>query len=209
MTLRLRTLLGDHPGTSALKDGSLRSRGQAGRHPFLHHHDRRVAARHSRQRAWRRSRCDRLGDVRGRACRGVCRHHGARAGGKQIIQMLLDGELDAVLGEKVERPGLKPLFPDVAAEEKSWFAKYGVLPINHMVVVSQELADHHPDEVREVFRLLRERPRAGRRRGAAVQRNAPLAGDDHSLRRAAAAHSASLCGGGTVRRLDFSARGNP
>ncbi len=76
--------------------------------------------------------------------------------GKPIVQMLLDGELDAVLGEKVERPGLKPLFPDVAAQEKSWFAKYGVLPINHMVVVSQELADHHPDEVREVFRLLRE-----------------------------------------------------
>src|ERR1700704_5063804 len=45
--------------------------------------------------------------------------------GKEIIQMLLDGELDAVLGEKVDRPGLKPLFPDAAAEEKSWFAKHG------------------------------------------------------------------------------------
>ena len=76
--------------------------------------------------------------------------------GKQIIQMLLDGELDAVLGEKVEKPGLQPLFPDVAAEEKAWFARYGVLPINHMVVVSQNLVDHHPDAVREVFRLLRE-----------------------------------------------------
>src|SRR5882724_7340189 len=32
--------------------------------------------------------------------------------GKEIIQMLLDGELDAALGEKVERTGLKPLFPD-------------------------------------------------------------------------------------------------
>ena len=31
-----------------------------------------------------------------------------------------------------------------------------MLPINHMVVVSRELADHHPDVVREVFRLLRE-----------------------------------------------------
>ena len=34
--------------------------------------------------------------------------------------------------------------------------KYGVLPINHMVVVSQDLSDKHPDAVREVFRLLRE-----------------------------------------------------
>jgi 4,5-dihydroxyphthalate decarboxylase len=76
--------------------------------------------------------------------------------GTQIIEMLLDGKLDAVLGEKVERPGLKPLFPNVAAEEKSWFAKHGVVPINHMVVVSQKLSNEHPDAVREVFRLLQE-----------------------------------------------------
>src|ERR1700757_1011742 len=34
------------------------------------------------------------------------------AAGKQIIQMLVDGELDAVLGEKVHHPNLKPLFAD-------------------------------------------------------------------------------------------------
>jgi 4,5-dihydroxyphthalate decarboxylase len=76
--------------------------------------------------------------------------------GKQIMQMLIDGELDAVLGEKVEHPDLKPLFPDLAAEEKAWFGKHGVLPINHMVVVSEELSDEHPDVVREVHRLLAE-----------------------------------------------------
>jgi 4,5-dihydroxyphthalate decarboxylase len=76
--------------------------------------------------------------------------------GKEIIQMLLDGELDAVLGEKVERPGVKPLFPDVVAEETSWFAKHGVMPINHMVVVSHALSETHPEAVREVFRLLQE-----------------------------------------------------
>jgi 4,5-dihydroxyphthalate decarboxylase len=76
--------------------------------------------------------------------------------GKEIIQMLLDGELDAVLGEKVDRPGLKPLFPDAASEEKSWFAKHHVLPINHMVVVSETLSSTRPEVVREVFRLLQE-----------------------------------------------------
>jgi 4,5-dihydroxyphthalate decarboxylase len=76
--------------------------------------------------------------------------------GTQIIDMLLDGKLDAVLGEKVERPGLKPLFPNVAAEEKSWFARHGVVPINHMVVISKTLSNDHPDAVREVFRLLQE-----------------------------------------------------
>ena len=76
--------------------------------------------------------------------------------GKQIVQMLLDGELDAVLGEKVEHPGLKPLFVDAGAEENSWFAKHNVVPINHMVVVSETLSGKHPEAVREAFRLLRE-----------------------------------------------------
>jgi 4,5-dihydroxyphthalate decarboxylase len=75
---------------------------------------------------------------------------------KQIIQMLVDGELDAVLGEKSEHPDLKPLFPDVGNEEKSWFAKHQVMPINHMVAVSGALSTKYPQAVREVFRLLRE-----------------------------------------------------
>ncbi|HEV7877648.1 hypothetical protein [Bradyrhizobium sp.] len=76
--------------------------------------------------------------------------------GKQIVQMLVEGELDAVLGEKLEHPDLKPLFPDVAREEKSWFAKHQVMPINHMVVVSEALSTSHPDVVQEVFRLLQQ-----------------------------------------------------
>lgn len=78
------------------------------------------------------------------------------AAGKQIIQMLLDGELDAVLGEKVDHPDLKPLFADIKAEEAAWFAKHQVRPINHMVVVKQNLSERHPEIVREVHRLLSE-----------------------------------------------------
>jgi 4,5-dihydroxyphthalate decarboxylase len=79
---------------------------------------------------------------------------------KKIVQMLIDGELDAVLGEKVEHPDLKPLFADAAAEEKSWSAMHKVLPINHMVVVSQKLSETNPDAVREVHRLLAESAKA-------------------------------------------------
>jgi 4,5-dihydroxyphthalate decarboxylase len=74
--------------------------------------------------------------------------------GKQIVQMLLDGELDAVLGEKADHPDLKPLFTDVKAEEAAWFAKHAVRPINHMVVVKRELSERHPEIVREVHRML-------------------------------------------------------
>ena len=74
--------------------------------------------------------------------------------GKQIVQMLVDGELDAVLGEKSEHADLKPLFADVAAEERAWAAMHKIVPINHMVVVSQSLCEKNPEAVREVHRLL-------------------------------------------------------
>jgi 4,5-dihydroxyphthalate decarboxylase len=76
--------------------------------------------------------------------------------GKQIIQMLVDGELDAVLGEKSDHPDLRLFFPDRSKEELSWFARNGVVPINHMVVVKQDLCEKHPEAVVEVHRMLRE-----------------------------------------------------
>jgi len=87
------------------------------------------------------------------------KHAGA---GKQIVQMLVDGELDAILGENAAHPDLKPLFSDTEAEEKAWFARHGVKPINHMVVVSRSLSEKHPDAVREVHQLLRESAKASR-----------------------------------------------
>jgi 4,5-dihydroxyphthalate decarboxylase len=74
--------------------------------------------------------------------------------GKAILPMLLDGELDAVLGEKSDDPRLRQLFPDIAAAERTWTLKHGVMPINHMVVVSKQLSDNRPDVVREVHRML-------------------------------------------------------
>jgi 4,5-dihydroxyphthalate decarboxylase len=74
--------------------------------------------------------------------------------GRAIMQMLFDGELDAVLGEKSDDPWVAQLFPDGAAAEKAWLARHGVVPINHMVVVSKQLSDTRPDVVREVHRML-------------------------------------------------------
>jgi 4,5-dihydroxyphthalate decarboxylase len=89
--------------------------------------------------------------------------------GKQIVQMLIDGELDAILGEKVEHPDLKPLFADVRGEEARWFASHDVKPINHMVVVSRELSDRHPEVVREVHRMLTVAAAADRSRFSAAE----------------------------------------
>jgi 4,5-dihydroxyphthalate decarboxylase len=74
---------------------------------------------------------------------------------KKMIQMLLDGELDAVIGETSDDPRLKPLFADPAAEAERWYRRHGVVPVNHFVVVTEALARSGPDAVREVYRLLK------------------------------------------------------
>ena len=74
--------------------------------------------------------------------------------GKQLVQMLLDGELDAaVVGDKFPDPRLKPLIPDAEAANHKWSQSHGGVPINHMLVIREELARTRPDVVREVYRL--------------------------------------------------------
>jgi 4,5-dihydroxyphthalate decarboxylase len=77
--------------------------------------------------------------------------------GKELVQMLLDGEIDAaVVGDKLPDPRLKHLIPDHEAAAQRWAQKHGGIPINHMVVVRTELSKSRPDVAAEVFRLLRE-----------------------------------------------------
>lgn len=84
------------------------------------------------------------------------------APGKAMVQMLLDGELDAAVvgGADLKDPRLQPVIanPDDAAQ--AWCKKQGALPINHMVIVKESLARSSPDTVKEVFRLLRESKQA-------------------------------------------------
>lgn len=74
----------------------------------------------------------------------------------KILQMLIDGELDAVLGETSNDARLKPLFPDSAAEAARWYARRGVVPVNHLVVVTEQLAKSYPDVVADVYDLLKQ-----------------------------------------------------
>jgi len=75
--------------------------------------------------------------------------------GRSIIQMLKDGELDAALGETSSDPALKPLFADPAGEAARWYRRHGVVPINHLVVVTERLAASRADVVRELYDLLK------------------------------------------------------
>jgi len=77
--------------------------------------------------------------------------------GKRLVAMLLDGEIDAaIVGDKFPDARLKPLIPNPEAANRWWSQNHGGVPINHMLVIREHLAQTRPDVVREVYRLFRE-----------------------------------------------------
>jgi 4,5-dihydroxyphthalate decarboxylase len=74
--------------------------------------------------------------------------------GRKIVPMLLDGELDAVLGEKSDDPRIGSLFGDPEAEAQRWYAKHKLVPINHLVVMRSADVAADPETARDVYKLL-------------------------------------------------------
>jgi 4,5-dihydroxyphthalate decarboxylase len=80
-----------------------------------------------------------------------------RAGAdKNLSKMVLAGELAAgIYGQELpDDKRLQSVIADPEAAARQWYAKHGVVPINHMVVVTEELARTQPETVREVYRML-------------------------------------------------------
>jgi len=81
-------------------------------------------------------------------------------------QMLLEGKLDGALlylagtNNLVDRstvdlnkhPDFKTLFPDPAAEGARYYAKTGIYPLNHGMVIQRKVAEKHPWAVLNVFK---------------------------------------------------------
>lgn len=82
--------------------------------------------------------------------------------GKELVAMLLDGELDAaIVGDKLPDPRLRHLVPDAETVARNWAQSHGGVPINHMVVLREDIAKSRPDLAKELFRLLLASKRAG------------------------------------------------
>jgi 4,5-dihydroxyphthalate decarboxylase len=81
---------------------------------------------------------------------------------KQLLAMLLNGELDAgvVSGADLKDPRLQPVIPNPIAAAQEWCQRNQATPINHMVVIKQSLSRSNPETVKEFFRLLRESKQA-------------------------------------------------
>src|SRR6187551_2105558 len=77
---------------------------------------------------------------------------------QDITEMLIAGELDAaVYGAALPKDQrLQSVIPDPEAAARNWYGKHGLIPVNHMVVVTDGLVRSNPAAVAELYRLLEE-----------------------------------------------------
>ncbi len=71
--------------------------------------------------------------------------------GKTIAVMLASGELAAAIGVEANSPDVKPLIPDALEAGLSALRRRGHYPINHTLVIKDELIAKHPDLAADVF----------------------------------------------------------
>lgn len=79
--------------------------------------------------------------------------------GKDLGEMLLAGELEAVIGTKVDHPGVVPLIPEPVEAGFAALDECGFYPINHLVVIKDEVLEAHPGAATSVFEAFAESKR--------------------------------------------------
>ncbi len=89
--------------------------------------------------------------------------------GQNIAEMLASGELAAAVGVEIDHPDVEPLIPNGLEAGLNALRSRGHYPINHLVVIRDELLTDNPGLAADVFeafaaakRLYVERLRAGR-----------------------------------------------
>ncbi|HLK82418.1 MAG TPA: hypothetical protein VKT99_13140 [Xanthobacteraceae bacterium] len=71
--------------------------------------------------------------------------------GYKMADLLVSGELAAAIGIEVNHPDVKPLIPNALEAGLTALRSRGHYPINHTVVIRDELVAAHPDLARDVF----------------------------------------------------------
>ena len=71
--------------------------------------------------------------------------------GRRMADMVASGELAGAIGIEVDAPHVKPLIPNAAQAGLDALRDHGHYPINHLVVVKDEVLQAHPSVARAVF----------------------------------------------------------
>ena len=98
--------------------------------------------------------------------------------GRKMAEMVASGELAAAIGVEVAAPNVKPMIPLAAQAGLDALRAHGHYPINHLVVVKDELLQAFPGLAPAVFRAFAESKRryVERLRAGAIER--PTAVDE-------------------------------
>ena len=97
--------------------------------------------------------------------------------GKKISEMLVNGELAAAIGVEVDHPDVKPLIPDALEAGLNALRTRGHYPINHLMVIKDEVLAAHPGLAEDVFNTFAESKRVYLQRLQAGQIEKPTAID--------------------------------
>jgi 4,5-dihydroxyphthalate decarboxylase len=71
--------------------------------------------------------------------------------GRKMGELLASGELAAAIGADVDHPDVKPLIPDAKQAALGALRDTGHYPINHLMVVKEELLQAHPELAPDLF----------------------------------------------------------
>jgi 4,5-dihydroxyphthalate decarboxylase len=98
--------------------------------------------------------------------------------GKKMDDMLISGELVAAIGVETKHPDVKPLISNALDAGLAALRARGHYPINHTVVIKDELIAKHPDLAADVFNAFAESKRLYVERLKAGQIEKPTAVDE-------------------------------
>jgi len=79
--------------------------------------------------------------------------------GKKMADMLVSGEIVAAIGVEVDHPDVKPLIPNALEAGLAALRSRGHYPINHTVVIKDELIAAYPGLAADVFNAFAESKR--------------------------------------------------
>ena len=82
--------------------------------------------------------------------------------GRSLNEMLLAGDLDAVLSARPPRAlgkGIRRLFPDYEGAEEAYYKETGIFPIMHVIVIRTDVLARHPWLAMNLFKAFEEAKR--------------------------------------------------
>ena len=96
--------------------------------------------------------------------------------GKKMADLVASGALPAAIGVEVESPDVKPLIANARDQGLEALRSRGHYPINHLVVVKDEVLDAHPDLAPDLFNAFAEAKRTyvQRLQGDQIEKPTPV-----------------------------------